>query len=40
MGGEAPVGGQLVGLGVEPVEAEFGVGVADIKREKHGVSSL
>jgi len=29
-----------VGLGVEPVEAKFGVGVADIKREKHGVSSL
>jgi hypothetical protein len=32
MGGEAPVGGQLGGLGVKPVEAKFGVGVADIER--------
>jgi hypothetical protein len=37
MGGEAPVGGQLGGIAVEPVEAELGVGVADIEGEQHGL---
>jgi len=40
VGGETPVGRQSWRFGVEAIEAELGIGVADIEREKHGVLSL